>query len=389
MLQKKKPSNRPQAGQTIESLEQRVLLAANVSGVIPPPLAKSSGLPALSQPASTSPLKAQVVGYFPDYEFSQWDNIDLGALTWINYFSLIANADGSLQTSSSGGYSFSQLQSVVSAAHGAASRVGVSITIDGATPFLAIAQNATATNNFVNNLLLFCSTYHLDGIDFDYEPDSLTSAQENSFGSLLAAVHAQTSAHGLLFSAAVQPDQQIIPQAYLSDLDRYNVMCYDLEYNSSAPYNESIAYLNDWANYGVPKSELIMGVPFYGRAGTNWNNSQDEAYGQILSDYAAANRGAYPAADLDSLTVNGTTWGFNGITTIQNKAQYVLENGYGGMMIWELGWTIFPTANTTNTPCSPRSKTNSNSPTSAAPSSTIATATASWNAAITVVAESP
>jgi len=286
----------------------------------------------------------QVVGYLPDYEFSHFSSIDLGALTTINYFSVTANSSGSLGTTSASGYSFSQLQTVVAAAHAAPSRVSVSIVIDPGSQFQNIASSSTATNTFITNILAFCSTYHLDGIDLDYEPGngSLTQAQINTWGSFLGTLHAQTSAHGLILSEAVQVSPPyIIPKADISDIDRYNVMDYALDYNSSAPYAESISYLTGWANYGVPKADLIMGLPFYGSSGTSWNNSAAETYAQIVGAYEAANGGATPNPSLDTLTINGTTWGFNGVTTVENKANYVLQNGYGGTMIWELGQDSF------------------------------------------------
>jgi chitinase len=294
----------------------------------------------------------QVVGYLPDYEFSHFSSIDLNALTQINYFSVVATATGSLGTTSASGYSFSQLQTVVSAAHAAPERVSVNITVDPSSAFLAIAQSSTATTNFVNNILTFCSTYHLDGIDLDYEPGngSLTQAEMNSWGAFLATLHAATSTHGLKLSEAVQVSPPyIIPTAYLSDVDQYNVMVYALDYNSSAPDSapdyESRTYLAEWATYaakgGVPKTDLMYGMPFYGSSGTSWSNSTAETYAQIVNAYAAANNGAFPAADLDSVTINGTTWGYNGIDTVEEKTQYAIQNGYGGVMIWELGQDYF------------------------------------------------
>ncbi len=239
----------------------------------------------------------------------------------------------------------SQLQTVVAAAHAAPSRVSVSVTIDPGSAFQAIADSSTATTAFVNNVITFCANYNLDGVDLDYEPQPpvapLTTTQMNNYGSLLAALHAQTSAHGLILSAAVQVSQMIVPKADLSDIDRYLVMDYDLEYNSSAPYSESLSYLAGWANYGVPKADLFMGVPFYGRSGTGWGNSTTETYRQILSAYAAANGGALPSPNADSVTIGTTTWGYNGVATVQEKAQYVLQNGYGGMMVWEMGQDQF------------------------------------------------
>jgi hypothetical protein len=289
-------------------------------------------------------VSPQVIGYLPDYEFSHFSSINLNALTQINYFSIVAGSNGSLPSTSEDGASLSQLATVVTAAHAAG--VLVSITIDPSTPFLTIAESSTATSNFVSNIIAFCSTYHLDGVDLDYEPanDSLTQAQMNTWGSFLATLHAATSAHGLILSEAVQVSPPyIIPTAYLSDIDRYLVMDYDLDYNSSAPYSASLTYLQGWATYGVPKADLYMGIPFYGRSGTSWSNSTTETYQQIVNAYEAANDGALPPPGDDTLTIDGTTWGFNGVTTVQNKTQYVLQNGYGGVMIWELGQDYYTT----------------------------------------------
>jgi chitinase len=294
----------------------------------------------------------QVVGYLPDYEFTHFNSIDLSALTQINYFSVVATVTGSLGTTSASGYSFSQLQTVVAAAHAAPQRVSVNITVDPSSQFQTIAGSPTATTNFVNNILAFCSTYKLDGIDLDYEPvnGSLTQTQMNSWGSFLATLHAATSSHGLKLSEAVQVSPPyIIPKAYLSDVDQYNVMVYDLDYNSSAPDSspayESRTYLAEWATYaasgGVPKTDLMYGMPFFGSSGTGWDNSTAETYAQIVNAYAAANGGAFPAANLDSVTINGTTWGYNGIDTVEEKTQYAIQNGYGGVMIWELGQDYF------------------------------------------------
>jgi hypothetical protein len=285
-----------------------------------------------------------IIGYLPDYEFSHVNSIDLSALTQVNYFSIVASSTGSLGTTSASGYSLSQLQMLVTMAHDENPRVSVSITIDPSSQFQAIAQSSTATANFISNILAFCSTYNLDGIDLDYEPGngSLSTSQIDAWGSFLATLHAQTSAKGLILSEAVQVSPPyIIPQADLSDIDRYMVMDYDLDYNSSAPYAASLSYLQGWVTYGVPKADLYMGVPFFGSSGTSWSNSTAETYAQILSSYAAANGGAYPSPSLDSVTINGTTWGFNGVDTMEEKTQYVIQNGFGGIMIWELGQDNF------------------------------------------------
>jgi GH18 family chitinase len=298
-------------------------------------------------------LAGQVVGYIPDYEYSNFSKIDLSAVTHLNYFSVVASSTGTLGTTSKDGYNFSQMEAVVNAAHAASPRVSVSITVDPISAFQTIANSSSVTNTFITNILNFCTTYSLDGIDLDYEPGAgtLTTAQKNSWGGFLATLHAQTSADHLTLSEAVQavqPGQMIIPKADISDLDWYYLMTYDLESYSSAPYSDTLSYLANWVNYGVPKSQLVVGVPFYGRSGATWGVSQTMTYSAILTAYAAQNGGALPGPTVDSITLSNntippssSTWGFNSISDMQQKAQYILQNGYGGMMIWELGQDHF------------------------------------------------
>src|ERR1019366_3771189 len=98
-----KSSKPPSRGFSIESLESRTMLT----------------------------LAGQVVGYIPDYRYaSAFSQIDLSAVTHLNYFSVVASSTGTLGTTSSAGYNFSQLAAVVNAAHAASPRISVSITID-------------------------------------------------------------------------------------------------------------------------------------------------------------------------------------------------------------------------------------------------------------------
>src|ERR1019366_701649 len=97
-----KSSKPPSRGFSIESLESRTMLT----------------------------LAGQVVGYIPDYEYTNFSKIDLSAVTHLNYFSVVASSTGALGTTSASGYNFSQMEAVVNTAHAASPRVSVSITVD-------------------------------------------------------------------------------------------------------------------------------------------------------------------------------------------------------------------------------------------------------------------
>ena len=270
-----------------------------------------------------------IIGYLPDYELSHLSlsSIDLGALTQVNYFSITPTSTGSLPSSSTDGFSFagptSQLIPLVAAAHSEPQRVSVFITLDPATPFQTIAASSTATTNLVNNLLTFCSTYNLDGIDLDYEPgnDTLSSTQMDQWGSFLDTLHDATSSHGLLLSEAVQvTPPYIIPTAYLSYVDRYIVMDYTLDYNSSAPYAASLTYLHGMGQLRRPQGRPLHGNPVLTAApapvGATPPPKQYSSDSQLL---CPGQQRRSPSPSTDTVTINGVTWGFNGVTTVQKK----------------------------------------------------------------------
>jgi GH18 family chitinase len=307
----------------------------------------------LAEPLESRMMLARVVGYFPEYRWGTFNNIDLGALTNLNYFSVIANANGSLNTTSTG--NMAHMDTIVAAAH--AQNVKVSVVIDPGSAFTTIAASPSVTNTFINNITAFCTAHNLDGIDLDWEPShgSLTDAQINNYGALLTSLRA--AAPNLLLSAAVNPERvtlsgggskYVIPVSAVNSLDWVNVMGYDLDFANHSQYTRSTNDLVGWYNYAAPggatKSQFVLGVPFYGRAGTSWGNTVPKTYTDIVNRYAAINGTPLPA-NVDSALINfpdafggaNMTWWFNGINTIQSKANFVVNNGYGGVMIWELG----------------------------------------------------
>ena len=90
--------------------------------------------------------------------------------------------------------------------------------------------------------------------------------------------------------------------------------------------------LANWGSYAaqssVPKSRFTLGVPFYAHNSGGWGNVI--TYAQVMDQFN-------PAPNLDN--TNG--WYFNGKDTIANKTSFVLNNGYGGVMVWETGQDHF------------------------------------------------
>jgi chitinase len=276
----------------------------------------------------------RVVGYLPEYEYSTvFSKLDFGLLTHANYFSISANTDGTLNT---GNVNASHLNSAVGAFHAAGDTISITVGFS----FKTLANNATARAAFANNIVNYALAHNLDGIDIDWEPPAGNSYAP--YGLLISDLYAKAHPQHMLITAAVNPWTNEIPvNAVNTYMDWLNVMCYDFAPANHSTYSDSVSGMVDWTNYGVVRSKLVMGVPFYGRSGTTWDNTVSKTYNSILNDYRSLH-GAYPPPGIDSYAASsGATYYFNGVTTIEKKAAYVRDNGYGGMMTWELGQDHF------------------------------------------------
>jgi GH18 family chitinase len=267
----------------------------------------------------------RVVGYLPEYRYSSFAKVDLSALTHLNYFALGINDDGSLTFTNTNA---AHLDTVVAASHAAG--VGVSITV-GPDSFSVLAASATARAACASNVVAYALAHNLDGIDIDWEPPA--GNNNANYTNLINDLYTQAHPQHMVITAAVNPWTNEIPAATVnSKMDWLNVMCYSFSYANHTTYADTISGMVDWKNFGVTKNKLVMGIPFYGKQGTSWSDDTSITYTALSSDYLA-NHGAYPAPDLD--LADG--WYFNGIETIRKKMQYVVDNAYGGAMIWEVG----------------------------------------------------
>jgi GH18 family chitinase len=289
-------------------------------------------------------LSRRVIGYFPDWEASGLLNkTDWTSLTHVNYFSIVPSPSGALPAATSSGYSFALMDNVVTTAH--AHGVSVSIVVGGAgldSTIIPIASDSTKTATFITNMKSFCAAHSFDGIDFDWEPawGTATVAQITAYGNLLNAFKQQ--APHLMLSAAVNPglvptdagSRYVVPTSAVNSLDVINVMAYDFQIPDHSNYAQSTSALAAWGNYaapaGVPKSRIVLGVPFYAHE-NSWATAK--TYQSMLD--------TYPVLKTDPTLDNAGGWYFNNRTTIQNKSQYVVNNGFGGVMIWQLAQDHF------------------------------------------------
>src|SRR3990172_7470202 len=127
---------------------------------------------------------------------------------------------------------------------------------------------------------------------------------------------------GLLVSVALYPDEDLDIQPY-AVADRIHIMSYERGPRHST-FEQAVTDLELFAQSGVPLEKLVLGVPFYGRQTAA--PFRYLAYSDIIVQYQ-------PGNNTDEIA----GFYFNSIVTTQRKTCYALENGFAGVMIWELG----------------------------------------------------
>ncbi|KAA3440087.1 glycosyl hydrolase family 18 protein [Rufibacter hautae] len=184
--------------------------------------------------------------------------------------------------------------------------------------------------DFVRKIAAYLTAHNLDGIDVDLEGASINS----DYGKFIADLSAALKPQGKLVTAALAHTNG--GDAVSSDTFQYfdfiNIMAYD-ETGPWAPnrpgqhssFEFAKACLDHWVGRGLPKEKAVLGVPFYGYGfGADFN--EGIGFGEIIKRYPGS----------ENLDQVGNTIYYNGIPTIRAKAEYVAEQQYGGIMIWQL-----------------------------------------------------
>jgi chitinase len=210
----------------------------------------------------------------------------------------------------------------------------------------AISQPASRTR-LVNELVGMADREKLDGIDIDFEhPRSEADAQNlAAFTKALSEkLHAKDkelsiAVYSKIHSATgTEVTSVVFKPSMFKDVDHVNIMAYDGqwdgEYNAAnlSPYRFTEHIVNYWTNlfekHDLSKEKLVLGVPFYAQP-------EDLSAGQL--SYAAIVNNNPANAGRDVISMNGTTYHYNGVATIQKKTKLALDHGFGGMMLWEAG----------------------------------------------------
>jgi chitinase len=333
--------------------------------------------------AGAADAEFRVTGYYPGYRQSYLppSGIDFSVVTHVIHFSVMPNADGTLNTGANG-LTAAYSTSLVTAAHAAGRKALVCVGGAGSQAGFQGATTATNLSAFVGKLTNFVATYHYDGVDLDWEP--LDVADSNPFTNLVnmlrGALDVLVPRPLLTVATAAQPGWFATLQGRF---DQINLMTYDLAgpwpgwvtWFNSPIYNGGYRFpstgnlvpsadgtVNDFVGAGVEAAKIGVGIAFYGviwAGGTgtstggaalprqSWTTAPTTtaiAYFDLMSTYYQSNlynwdSGAQAAyLSLNSAgSASDKFISYDDEHTCQAKVSYARNRGLGGVMIWELG----------------------------------------------------
>ena len=287
----------------------------------------------------------KIVGYLPSYRDPSTSNIQYAKVNTIIYAFINPSANGTLITTTGLGsaWDFDMTHFLTVKSNCATYGTKLSISVGGAdagnlrsTRLNDVSGNATYRATLVSQLVQFAITHNLYGIDVDWEFPTNATARTNHealLSALRTAINASSNpnikigvAVGGEYTGSINHLNYFNSTA-VQYVDDFHIMAYDFpasyDANNHASITDAQGSFNQWSSAkSIAKSKMYLGVPFYGR---NPSRSAE-------SDYRSFSAGA-ASYNVD----NYSGYYYNGKTTLENKAQWVVDQGGQGIMIWDLG----------------------------------------------------
>lgn len=267
-----------------------------------------------------------VAGYLPYYGFDRFDTDMLPHLDRLYYFSVYPDNEGNYQMPDLQRENIEFLRSGLTG-----TETELFIVLGGwyeSENIFPMAASLIKRENYVQSLIEFCLENDIDGIDLDWEsyPEKVP---QNDYLALIDLLSSGLKKHNLKFTVAIAPSQYDLSALFFQKVDQLNIMSYGILDNNGNQV--TMTQLTDWLikfDYAqIPRSKMIVGVPFYGKRPIEEGNNtlRSVIYSYIVDQIS-------PGPFMNKYE----NYGFNGRKLMETKTEYLRKYSYYGIMAWEL-----------------------------------------------------
>jgi len=273
-----------------------------------------------------------VSGYISGGKVTVLDASNYNYVSRVNYYSLIPDATGAFQFSTTDSTNLANLKTKLTR------NQQLFITLGGTAGIAnmkTMANDTTKRKNYINAVVALCNRWSFNGIDIDW--DVAAVGDTTLLGQLTRKFSDTLHSTGRLLTVAINvtptsgaTSKYAIAKNLNPAIDGFNIKAYDFVdgAGNQASLLQTQYYLTLFLNNGVPAKKINLCVPFYGYSATA--NPKYMPYTDIVT--------ASPALDSAYNTYSG--YGFNGLKLVQDKVKYLRNLGFGGVVAWDLGQDV-------------------------------------------------
>lgn len=238
--------------------------------------------------------------------------------------------------------------------------VHVIVSIRGSPDDVALDELAESNEfraKFVQSIAKKLEEWGLAGIEVEWHSDDPEGGkalaapfdlmEQYHFALLCRDLKTALAARGnMTLSVSVRPGRQEFAKAEFvrNHLDWLSLRAYSMR-SLGDPHHTSLKdmerALDEWVQKGVHKTQLVLGIPLFGRPGAALNVASKRHQG-LRKPWSVINTekhfiqpggaGGDMFLDLDT----GKVWYTSGVNTTRAKVQQILRQGYGGLALRDL-----------------------------------------------------